>query len=82
MADPAALRAHLKVAIEKRREMHDALDVAIAAQRRGEQYEQEAQARYDKYADLDDRIIDLRSAELCRLGAEWQWCCTTRIHPA
>jgi hypothetical protein len=63
-SDPAQLRTRLREAIVTRTEANAAREAAIAAQRRGEEVEKIARARYDEFADLDDRIVDLQSDEM------------------
>jgi hypothetical protein len=62
--DAAARRARLAEAQAARTETQGALEKAIAAQRRGEDLERAAQAEYDKFGDLDQKIADARAARI------------------
>jgi hypothetical protein len=64
MADPTALRAQLGQAIAARGEAEGVLEKATAAVSRGEAIESEAQTEFDKFADLDQRIIDARAQRI------------------
>jgi hypothetical protein len=61
------MRDRLAEAIAARTVAQEALADAVAAVQRGEQHERIAQARFDEFAGVKDRIIDLRS------GARAAW---------
>jgi hypothetical protein len=58
------LRARLAEAIEARTAAAEALDRAIAAQRRGEALERDAQREFDGLGDVDQRIADGRAQRI------------------
>jgi hypothetical protein len=61
------IRERLAEAIARRAALAAQLESAIAAQGRGEGFEREAQAEYDRFGDADDRIIDARARRI----ADW-----------
>jgi hypothetical protein len=59
-----ALRDRLAESIARRAVAQQALEAAIAAQRRGEEFEREAEADYARFGDVDAKIIDARSRRI------------------